>query len=79
VSDREREGGSYPAFDPDRHIDAVAPAAGLTITADQRPGVIRFLTVAHAMAAQVFAAPLAQDTLEIAPVFRPGPSGEVRP
>jgi Protein of unknown function (DUF4089) len=75
VSDAQRKGDPHPAFDPDRHIDAVASAVGLTITAEQRPGVIRFLAVAHAMAAQAFAAPLAPDTLEIAAVFRPGSPG----
>jgi len=59
-------------FDPGAHLDATAPALGLTITAEQRQGVIRFLGVAQAMAAIVQAAPIADDGLELAPVFRPG-------
>lgn len=59
-------------FDPAAHLDAMAPALGLSITAEQRQGVIRFLSVAQAMAEIVQAAPIGDDTLELAPVFRPG-------
>lgn len=58
------------AWDPDRHIDAVAPLLGLTVTAEQRPGVRRFLEVARGMAETVEAA-CAPDTLDLAPVFAP--------
>lgn len=60
-------------FDPAAHLDMMAPALGLAITAEQREGVIRFLAAAQAMATIVQAAPVAEDTLELAPVFRPGP------
>ncbi|KPF71017.1 hypothetical protein IP69_08010 [Bosea sp. AAP35] len=59
-------------FDPARHLDAIAPALGLTITDQQRPGVLQFLAIAQGMAAIVGAAPLDQDSLELAGVFRPG-------
>ena len=72
MSEQENRAIRIAGFDPDRHIDAVAPAVGLTVTADQRPGVIRFLSVAHAMAVQVFAAPIAPDEIDLAPTFRPG-------
>ena len=57
-------------WSPDRHIDAMAPLLGLTITEAQRPGVQRFLEVARGMAKLVEeAAP--PDTLDLAPVFVP--------
>lgn len=62
-------------FDPAAHLDAMAPSLGLTITTEQRQGVIRFLAAAQAMAEIVQAAPVAEDTLELAPVFRPGLAG----
>ena len=62
-------------FDPAAHLDAMGPALALTITTEQRPGVIRFLAAAQAMAEIVQAAPVAEDTLELAPVFRPGRVG----
>ncbi|MBX3536648.1 MAG: DUF4089 domain-containing protein [Chelatococcus sp.] len=65
-------------FDPAAHLDAIAPALGLTITAEQRPGVIRFLATAEAMARIVQAVPVGEDTLELAPVFRPGQPGQER-
>lgn len=57
-------------WDPDRHIDAVAPLLGLAITEAQRPGVRRFLEVARGMAALVEEA-LPADRLDLAPVFTP--------
>lgn len=62
-------------FDPAAHLDAMAPALGLAITAEQREGVIRFLAAAHAMAKIVHEAPIGEDRLELAPVFRPGAAG----
>lgn len=61
------------AFDAERHCDAMAPALGLTITQEQRPGVLQFLGIAHAMAAIVAGAPLDDASFELAPAFRPGP------
>lgn len=62
-------------FDPAAHLEAMAPALGLRITAEQRQGVLQFLAVAQAMAAIVQAAPIADDSLELAPVFCPGRPG----
>ncbi len=59
-------------FDPARHLDAMAPALGLTITAEQRPVVLQFIAIAHGMSEIVRAAPLDPASLELAPVFRPG-------
>lgn len=65
-------------FDAARHLDAMAPALGLTITDEQRPVVLQFIAIAHAMSEIVRAAPLDPASLELAPVFRPGaPRGEV--
>jgi hypothetical protein len=68
-------GDLRPAFDADRHIDALAPTLGLTITAEQRPGVARFLAVAHLMASALAGAPIEESTLDLAPVFTPGARG----
>ena len=59
-------------FDAARHLDAMAPALGLTITAEQRPVVLQFLAIAHGMSKVVLAAPLDAASLELAAVFRPG-------
>lgn len=61
-------------FDPYRHMEAMAPVCGLPIADAHKPGVAAFLTLAHGMAATLMAAPLADDGLEPAPVFRPGES-----
>lgn len=64
-------------FDAARHLDAMAPALGLTITAEQRPVVLQFIAIAQGMSEIVRAAPLDPASLELAPVFRPGaPRGE---
>jgi len=62
-------------FDPERHLDAMAPALGLTITAGQRPGVLQFLAIAQRMAQIAETCPLDDDALDLAPVFRPGAAG----
>lgn len=72
MTEQENRAGPDRGFDPDRHIDAVAPAVGLVVTAAQRPGVVRFLNVAQAMAVQVFAVPIDPDEIDLAPTFRPG-------
>jgi hypothetical protein len=59
-------------FDAQALIDAAAPALGLTITAAQRPGVVRFLEAARGMAAIVEAVPIPDGTLDLAPTWRPG-------
>ena len=59
-------------FDAARHLDAMAPSLGLTITDAQRPTVLQFLAIAHGMAQIVGGAPLDAASLELAPVFRPG-------
>lgn len=70
MSETSRPGA--PPFDAARHLDAMAPALGLTIGETERPGVLQFLTVAHGMAKLVAMAPVADDSLDLAPVFRPG-------
>lgn len=64
------------AFDAARHLDALAPTLGLTITEAQRPGVLQFLGVAHLMSEIVRAAPLDDASFELAPSFRPGSAKE---
>ncbi|PWC53977.1 DUF4089 domain-containing protein [Azospirillum sp. TSO22-1] len=59
------------AFDPDKHIDALAPALGLEIRPEWRAGVAGFLTVAAAMADLVEAA-VDDSMAEGAAVYRPG-------
>lgn len=59
------------SFDPDALIDGVAPAMGLSIEEENRAGVRTFLNVAAAMAAVVEAAPVAEETLDLAAVFHP--------
>lgn len=67
------------AFDPERHLDAMAPTLGLTITAGQRPVVLQFLAIAQRMAETVAACPLDDAELDLAPVFRPGLAGSETP
>lgn len=62
-----------PPFDAGRHCDAMAPTLGLTITDEQRQGVLQFLEVAHRMATIVQSAPLDDGGFEMAASFRPGP------
>lgn len=69
------DNGSPGGFDPARHLEAMAPALGLAISEAQKPVVLQFLAIAHGMARIVDAAPLADDTLELAPTFRPGLPG----
>lgn len=61
-------------FDPDRHIDAMAPALGLEIRPEWRAGVAGFLTAAAAMAALVEGV-VDDGMAEAAPVYRPGGAG----
>jgi hypothetical protein len=69
-----------PSFDAARHCDAMAPTLGLTITDEQRPGVLQFLEVAHRMATIMQGAPRADGGFEMAASFRPGlPVGESLP
>lgn len=71
----EAKPDGVPSFDAARHLDAVAPTLGLTITPEQRPGVLQFLATAERMARIVQAAPLADGSFELAPAFRPGLPG----
>lgn len=64
------------AFDAALHCDAMAGALGLTITDEQRPGVLQFLAVAHRMAEIVSAAAIDDGSFELAPVFSPGTAGD---
>lgn len=65
-------------FDPARHLEVMAPTLGLTISEAQKPAVLQFLAIAHTMARIVDTAPLADDSLELAPKFRPGLPGDGR-
>ncbi len=62
---------SPPPFDPASQCDAMAAAMGLTITPEQRPGVIQYLAVAHRMAALVATAPHSDAEFALAAVFQP--------
>lgn len=64
-----------PTFDAARHLDAMASTLDLTITADQRAGVLQFLKTAEAMFRTVKAVPLEDNSFELAPAFRPGHVG----
>jgi Protein of unknown function (DUF4089) len=55
------------------HVDAVAKLVALPIAPAYRPGVVLYLGVIAAAAAQVMAFPL-PDEVEPAPVFGPAPS-----
>jgi hypothetical protein len=57
-------------FDAARFLDAAAPALGLAIGAECRPGVLANLARNHEVAQLVMAFPLA-DEAEQAPVFTP--------
>lgn len=70
--------GSMGEFDPARHLEVMAPALGLTIDEAQKPVVLQFLAIAHSMARIVDAAPLADNSLDLAPSFRPGIPGDFR-
>lgn len=56
--------GSDRAVDWGAYVDAVAPAVGLDIAADWRPGIVRFLDLAAGMAATLEAVELG-DALEL--------------
>ena len=60
------------AFDAERHIDAMAPALGLTIAPQHREAVAGFLRIARTMAATIERASFDRDAIEPAPVFTPG-------
>lgn len=59
----------WPDAWPDAWIKAVAPATGLTIAEEWRPGVCQFLGIAAEMAAMVQSVPLDDAELALAPVF----------
>lgn len=56
--------------DWDSWIDAVAPALGLGVAPEWRPGVARFLGLAAEMAARLEAVELADDHLELDATLR---------
>ncbi|PZN94353.1 MAG: hypothetical protein DCF30_20475 [Hyphomicrobiales bacterium] len=72
MSKTEPTGG----FDAALHLDAMAPALGLTITPKQRPAVLQFIAIAHVMSELVQTVPLDEASLELAAVFRPGAVGQ---
>ncbi|NBC31325.1 MAG: DUF4089 domain-containing protein [Alphaproteobacteria bacterium] len=55
----------------DARIDATAAQVGLSIAADHRPGVRRFLAIAGEMAATLDRVDLDADELALAPVYTP--------
>ncbi len=55
----------------DAWIDAMAPALGLEVDEEQRPGVRTFLLIAKGMADRLEAVDLPDDKLEPLPVFAP--------
>lgn len=59
------------AFDSEAFIDIQAQVLGLDITAEQRPGVATFLTLAAEMAALLETVDLGDDTLDLDGVFTP--------
>jgi hypothetical protein len=59
------------AFDPEVFIDIQSRVLGLDITAEQRPGVATFLTLAAEMATLLETADLGDDTLDLDGVFSP--------
>ncbi|MCP5420288.1 MAG: DUF4089 domain-containing protein [Gammaproteobacteria bacterium] len=59
-----------PGFDAQAVLDTVAPALGLSIAPEHRPGTLLFLDLSARMAQFVMEFELADD-LEPAPVFRP--------
>ena len=59
-------------FDAEAVADAAAAMLGLTITAEQRPGVLMHLANTRRVARAVLDFPLPDET-ENGPVFRPGP------
>jgi hypothetical protein len=79
VAGAGRMSETKPAFDAARHLDAMAPGAGPDDHAEQRPGVLQFLGVAHLMSEIVRAAPLDDASFELAPVFRPGRTSDGEP
>lgn len=64
------------AFDAARHLETMAPALGLPITPEQRPGVLQFLATAYVMFEVVKTAPIEDGSFELAPAFRPGLAGD---
>lgn len=60
------------AFDAGKLLDAVAPAVGLTIAEQHRPGVVLHLDAAHSALMRMKGFAL-EDDAEPAPLFRPEP------
>jgi hypothetical protein len=60
------------AFDPTKHLDAMAPILGLSVEAAWRPDVLQFLAVAARMADLLNGFPPGEALEHAAPVFRPG-------
>ena len=58
-------GEATGTVDWDAYVDAMAPAVGLAIAAEWRPGVTRFLGLAAGMAATLAEVELGDDTLEL--------------
>lgn len=63
-------------FDPQAHIRAMAPTLGLTLDGERAEGVSTFLSIAKGMAKILDAAPVPENTLELASVFDAGQATE---
>jgi hypothetical protein len=60
------------AFDPTKHLDAMAPILGLAVEVAWRPEIEQFLVTAARMAALLDDFPPGEELEHAAPVFRPG-------
>jgi hypothetical protein len=58
-----------PAFDPEKYLDATAPALGLTVKPEWRGAVVFNLTLAARIANALAAKPVS-DHVEQAPIFK---------
>ncbi len=63
---------SNDAFDPEAYIRIMAPTLGLNLDEERVAGVSVFLSIAKGMAEILDAAPVPDDSLELASVFDAG-------
>lgn len=67
---------SKDGFEPKAYIRAMAPTLGLTLDDSRIEGVSVFLSIAKGMAETLDAAPVPDNTLELASVFDTGPAAK---
>ena len=70
---------SDDAFDPETFIQATAPTLGLSLEEERVAGVSVFLSIAKGMADILDAAPVPDNSLELASVFDAGKAVKARP